>query len=43
MASDEQFDLGAVDLRTSGLAFELPIFVFQGEDDFLTPAELARA
>jgi pimeloyl-ACP methyl ester carboxylesterase len=42
IASDEHFDLGAVDLRTEGLHFALPVFVMQGADDFSTPVELAR-
>jgi pimeloyl-ACP methyl ester carboxylesterase len=42
VASDEQFDLGAMDLRKSGRSFALPIFIFQGGEDFETPVELAR-
>jgi pimeloyl-ACP methyl ester carboxylesterase len=41
-ASDEHFDLGAVDLREEGLVFELPFFVIHGADDYVTPAKLAR-
>jgi pimeloyl-ACP methyl ester carboxylesterase len=41
-ASDEHFDLGAMDLRKSDTNFALPIFVIQGAEDFDTPAELAR-
>ena len=42
MASDEQFDLGAMDLRASGREFALPIVIIQGAEDYATPAELAR-
>lgn len=41
--SDERIDLGAVDLRTRGRVFALPMFVIQAEDDYLTPVVLARA
>jgi pimeloyl-ACP methyl ester carboxylesterase len=40
--SDEQIDLGAIDLRKGGRTFELPFFVLQGADDYLTPPDLAR-
>jgi pimeloyl-ACP methyl ester carboxylesterase len=42
MASDEQFDLGAMDLRTSRLDFALPIVIIHGAEDYDTPEELAR-
>jgi pimeloyl-ACP methyl ester carboxylesterase len=42
-ASDEQFDLGAMDLRTSGTSFALPIIIIQGGKDLDTPVELARS
>lgn len=42
-ASDEQFDLGAMDLRKSGTSFALPIIVIQGGKDLDTPVELARS
>ncbi len=42
LASDEHFDLGAMDLRTSATRFELPIFVLHGAEDYDTPIELAR-
>ena len=41
--SDERIDLGAVDLRTRGRVFALPVFVIQAEDDYLTPVGVARA
>jgi pimeloyl-ACP methyl ester carboxylesterase len=43
VASDEQFDLGAMDLRKSGTRFALPIVVIQGAEDLSTPIELARS
>jgi pimeloyl-ACP methyl ester carboxylesterase len=43
VASDEQFDLGAMDLRKSGTSFELPIVFIQGAEDLDTPIELARS
>jgi pimeloyl-ACP methyl ester carboxylesterase len=42
-ASDEQFDLGAMDLRKSGTQFARPIFIIQGAEDYDTPIELARS
>jgi pimeloyl-ACP methyl ester carboxylesterase len=42
-ASDDHFDLGAVDLREDGRVFDVPFFVVHGADDYLTPAKLARA
>ena len=42
VASDELFDLGAMDLRTSGRDFAVPIVIIQGEEDYDTPVELAR-
>ena len=42
VASDEQFDLGAMDLRKGGTRFALPIVIIQGDEDFETPVELAR-
>jgi pimeloyl-ACP methyl ester carboxylesterase len=42
-ASDAQFDLGAMDLRTSGTSFALPIVIIHGARDLDTPAELARS
>jgi len=43
VASDEQFDLGAMDLRTSPREFAVPIVIVQGAEDVDTPIELARA
>jgi pimeloyl-ACP methyl ester carboxylesterase len=43
LVSDEHIDLGAVDLRTRGRVFALPMFVIQAEDDYLTPIGVARA
>jgi pimeloyl-ACP methyl ester carboxylesterase len=42
-ASDEQFDLGAMDLRKSGTEFAMPIVIIQGAEDYATPVELARS
>ena len=42
VASDEQFDLGGMDLRKSGTQFARPIFIIQGAEDYDTPIELAR-
>jgi pimeloyl-ACP methyl ester carboxylesterase len=42
LASDEHFDLGAMDLRRSAAEFALPIFIIQGAEDYDTPIELAR-
>jgi pimeloyl-ACP methyl ester carboxylesterase len=41
VASDEQFDLGAMDLRKSAKEFALPIFILHGAEDYDTPIELA--
>jgi proline iminopeptidase len=35
--------LVTVDLPAQGTSFAIPIFIFQGEDDNVTPAQLARA
>lgn len=35
-------EMRAVDLRRLGLEFDVPIFVFHGERDIVTPASLAR-
>jgi pimeloyl-ACP methyl ester carboxylesterase len=43
VASDEHFDLGAMDLRRSAAEFALPIFIVHGAEDYDTPIELARA
>ena len=43
LASDEHFDLGAMDLRKSATGFTLPIVIIQGAEDYDTPIELARA
>ena len=43
LASDEQFDLGAIDLRTRGRSFEVPVVIIQGGEDYGTPVELARS
>jgi len=42
VASDEHFDLGAMDLRRSAAEFALPIVIIHGAEDFDTPIELAR-
>ena len=42
IASDEHFDLGAMDLRRSATEFALPIVIIQGAEDYDTPLELAR-
>ena len=42
VASDEHFDLGAMDLRRSATSFALPIVIIQGAEDYDTPIELAR-
>ena len=38
-----QFDLGAIDLRTKGRSFAVPIIIIQGGEDYGTPVELARS
>lgn len=45
MATQRQVrpQIAAWDVRDLGLAFEVPIFVFQGENDLNTPVGLARA
>lgn len=43
VASDEQFNLGAMDLRMSPREFAVPIVIIQGAEDVDTPIELARA
>jgi pimeloyl-ACP methyl ester carboxylesterase len=43
LASDAQFDLGAMDLRRSGKEFAVPIVIIQGAEDYGTPVELARS
>ncbi len=41
---DQLFDeLMAFDLKEIGLQFEVPVFIFQGDKDILTPTELAKA
>jgi pimeloyl-ACP methyl ester carboxylesterase len=41
---DHLFDeLMNFDLKKLGMRFELPIFIFQGDTDILTPTELAKA
>ena len=41
---DQLFDeLMIFDLKKFGLQFEVPIFIFQGDTDILTPTELAKA
>lgn len=41
---DQLFDeLMAFDLKKIGLQFEVPVFIFQGDKDILTPTELAEA
>ena len=42
LASDEHFDLGAMDLRKHDATFAVPIVVIQGGEDYDTPIELAR-
>ena len=42
VASDEHFDLGAMDLRRGATNFALPIVIIQGAEDYDTPMELAR-
>jgi pimeloyl-ACP methyl ester carboxylesterase len=42
VASDEQFDLGSMDLRRDNATFTLPIVVIQGGEDYDTPVELAQ-
>jgi pimeloyl-ACP methyl ester carboxylesterase len=43
LASDEHFDLGAIDLRTMGRRFAVPFIIIQGGEDYGTPVELARS
>ena len=42
-ASDEQFNLGSMDLRKRSRDFALPIMIIQGAEDYDTPVELALA
>ena len=43
VASDEQFDLGAIDLRMRGRNFAVPVIIIQGGEDYGAPVELARS
>lgn len=43
VASDEHFDLGAIDVRKSDPRVAVPVIVIHGAEDYDTPIELARS